>query len=529
MTTNSNIQTTIDNIIDGKGDYGTFAGLFLQICQSKIKCFSQNYKIWYEFKNHRWIETNMYVLFSEKLVPLFVDKKNELCKTLVTLDNNSNEWQNIFDKINNVSSTIKSLNCDVFKSFVINECSKLEYDPDFKNKLDENINLLCFTNGIYDLKTFTFRDGTPEDYVSLCVGYPYKKYDANDVIVREIHTFLNGSQPDLYMKSYLMRVLSTCVSGSVRDETANIFQNLGSSGATTVMQLMRHTLGDYFKLADPSLLTSIESSKQFNMKGIRMVVAYEPDGPVNYGFMKLFTGGDQICDINIHNDRIYYKPQFKLFICCNKLNETDSTDAGTFRRIKVIPFTQKLTSNPKLSENFPNWKQTFMSMLLDCYEKQYLVHGLQYPKVVLEASEKYRQFCDPYYKFISDNLEETLNDNDAINIKDLFELMKRWYKSYYKTKCPNRKELNNYLCERKYMRHSGDLTLLGYKLKNPPSNSPHMPLVDAKLDNTEIFADPVTSKFPTRFTLDEIVKMMQSNNITKIRIDEGKITAEYKI
>lgn len=524
MTTNSNIQITINNIIGGQGDYGTFAGLFLQVCQSKIKCFSQNYKIWYEFKNHRWIETNMYVLFSEKLVPLFVDKKNELCKTLVTLDTNSNEWQNIFDKINNVSSTIKSLNCNVFKSFVINECSKLEYDPNFKNKLDENINLLCFTDGIYDLKTFTFRDGTPEDYVSLCVGYPYKKYDANDVIVREIHAFLNESQPDLDMKSYLMRILSTCVSGSVNDETAYIFQSLGSSGTTTVTELMRHTLGDYFKLTDSDILTG---RSPFNMKGIRMVGTYEP---VNYGFMKLFTGGDTICDINIHNDRIYYKQQFKLFTCCNKLNKIDGDDSdNTFRRIKVIPFTQKLTSNPKLSEKIPNWKQTFMSMLLDCYEKQYLVHGIQHPKVVLESSEKYRQLCDPYFHFISDNLEGTRNDNDVINIEDLFELMKRWYKLNYKTKCPNRKELINYLYERKYIRSSRDLTLFGYKLKNLPNNAHISPLSDIASSGSKVSTNQVTPKLPDRSTLDEIVKMMQSNNITKILITEGKITTEYKI
>ena len=46
-------------------------------------------------------------------------------------------------------------------------------DISFIEKLDSNNNLMGFNNGIYDLRTLKFRDGTPEDMITISVGYDY--------------------------------------------------------------------------------------------------------------------------------------------------------------------------------------------------------------------------------------------------------------------------------------------------------------------------------------------------------------------
>ena len=56
------------------------------------------------------------------------------------------------------------------------------------NNLDENPNIVCFSNGVYDLEADEFRQGRPEDYVSLCTNIDYLEIDEDN----EKHTEING-------------------------------------------------------------------------------------------------------------------------------------------------------------------------------------------------------------------------------------------------------------------------------------------------------------------------------------------------
>ena len=67
----------------------------------------------------------------------------------------------------------QKLNNYTFKNGVIRECADFAYDPNFLKNLDENIYLICFENGVYDLEADHFRDGCPDDYISLCTNYNY--------------------------------------------------------------------------------------------------------------------------------------------------------------------------------------------------------------------------------------------------------------------------------------------------------------------------------------------------------------------
>ncbi len=41
------------------------------------------------------------------------------------------------------------------------------------DKMDQNKQLIAFTNGVYDLSLFTFRQGLPEDYITRQMTIPY--------------------------------------------------------------------------------------------------------------------------------------------------------------------------------------------------------------------------------------------------------------------------------------------------------------------------------------------------------------------
>lgn len=459
MTTDSKIQTMINNIIDGQGDYNAFSELFLYIVQANLKCTSIKYKIWYEFKCHRWVKIDtsvLYNLFSEKLNPLFVDKKNELCKSFSVINTTSEGWQDTLDKINNVAKIIKSLNSEFFRRDLLRQCAKLSYDPNFSNKLDANIHLLCFENGIYDLKTHQLRDGTPEDYVSLCVGYPCKKYDENDEILKQIASFFHNIQPEINMTNYLLTLFGTCVSGSVREQSLNILYSIGETGARTIIELMCNALGDYCKIMDPTVLSdkNLDASKLENMQGVRMAII---DGanivnPINCRVTKLFVSVEEIVFESKNEECVHFRHQFKPFIFCNKLNEvSDADDAVFWRRITVIPFTNKITDpDSNISKKIQDWKQTFMSMLLQNYEKIYLVKGLNKPETIRYATMEYKNSCDPYYNFMTMNVEKTDNISDILSVGKLHNLMKDWCRINNHTKYLLRTEFVTYLKKHSY-------------------------------------------------------------------------------
>ena len=61
-----------------------------------------------------------------------------------------------------------------FKEKIMKEAQYLFYEDDFQQKLDEKHHLIGFNNGVYDLKIRKFRDGQPDDHISLYTNVHYK-------------------------------------------------------------------------------------------------------------------------------------------------------------------------------------------------------------------------------------------------------------------------------------------------------------------------------------------------------------------
>ena len=332
----------------------------------KYKCVSYTNDIWYEFKNHRW-------------------------------------------SILNEADTLESLKY-MFKNN--DPC-----DLDFIKKLDENMYLICFENGVYDLQTDTFRDGRPDDYISLCTNYKYLKYDKNNMIVKEVKRFLQKIQPDKMMRHYMMTLLSTCLSGFVSEENFYIFTGTGANGKSKLMELLKYTLGDLFKPINIRLLTKATPSTELaDKKGVRVCMFDELTvlDDIITGFMKVLIGGDTIIARTLNKGPVCFRPQFKPFLLCNQLPNIKSDDDGTWHRIKVIPFVIKFIdptdaaktekksvhfgrtqfyADNKLSEKLPGWRQMFMGMLIN-YHKKYKANGLVHPKLVTDYVIEYRKKCD---------------------------------------------------------------------------------------------------------------------------------------
>jgi phage/plasmid-associated DNA primase len=299
------------------------------------------------------------------------------------------------------------------------------------------------------------------------------------------------------MREYLMTLLSTCLAGSISEESFYVFTGSGANGKSKLMELMKYALGDLFKPMDILVLVGKRTSSSAatpelaDKKGIRVCPFDEPKATdeINTGFMKIFTGGDVITARALFKEPIYFKPQFKPFLLCNHLPNIKSDDDGTWRRLKVIPFNSKFVkpgeatasmkkilaqndpsqglfwADNSLSEQLPEWKQIFMSMLIKYYRK-YRANGLIHPKLVTKTTREYRKKSDVFQDFIGDYLDKTGDPKNTINITNLHEGMRSWYKANYDGKCPNTKELRNYMMHRMTPVYNSKIdSLIGYKIK----------------------------------------------------------------
>lgn len=474
--------------------HNTIAKLLMEKYKFIYRCASIKHGTWYEFKNHRWVEIDsaytLRKLISDDLTTEYANQISYLYD--LAKDKKGYEKEQCINEAKHVHKVINSLNNTNFKSGVVRECADIAYDPNFLKNLDENIYLICFENGVYDLEGDYFRDGCPDDYISLCTNYKYIPYDKKDEISIEIKSFMKKIQPVKEMREYLLTLLSTCLAGSISEESFYVWTGSGANGKSKLMELFKYTLGDLFKPMDILVLVGKRSSSSSatpeiaDKKGIRACPFDEPKATdeINTGFMKIFTGGDMITARALYKEPVYFKPQFKPFLLCNNLPNIKSDDDGTWRRIKVIPFPSKFfkkSDAPRsvrknglgknqfwadnaLSEKLPEWKEMFMGMLIDYYRK-YRANGLIHPKIVTQETASYRKKCDIYQDFIGDYLEKTDEPKHTISVTNLHDGMKSWYKANYDGKCPNTKELRNYLLQRAPTFNSKIDSLTCYQIK----------------------------------------------------------------
>ena len=420
-------------------------------------CSSLKNNEWYIFKNHKWIIDNQGSTLYSKISNELLDQFNTNCKEILKDIKDNTELVEALKLQKKVQDKLKTTS---FKMSVMTEASFLFYDCNFYKNLDTNKNLLCFDNGIFDLENNIFRDGKPNDYISLCTNTEYKKYNSEDRYIKSLNNYFNQVFTNTEIKDYVLDLLSSYLQGHNPDEKFIIWTGTGANSKSKLIELLCLSLGDYAGVLPVSLLTNKRSAcgtaspEMANTRGKRFCYFQEPEetDKIHVGLMKEITGNDKIVARKLFKEPIEFKPQFKLVLCCNKLPFIPSSDGGTWRRLRVIEFKSKFVKNPKkrnefkidnyLSKNFEQWKISLMSILLERFQ-DYKLNGLTEPEEVLKYTNKYKCDSDVYLQFITDTLQKQKDNH--ININQLYQIFKIYYKEAFNKRPPSRNEFKKYI------------------------------------------------------------------------------------
>lgn len=471
-------QNTIDHYLEKAYETGTeydIAMVLKQMYKDKYVCVSYDKRgIWYYFKNHRWVIDKGLSLRSKISVELFslVEAKGD------QLFNESNEYiedderKSYLQKKYKVVGEIKiRLKKTPDKDKIMREAAEIFYDGEFSRNMDTNKHLLGFNNGVIDFTNKNFRDGYPEDYITKSTQIDYIPFDELSKDNNEKCEFINEFMRKLFpipdLNRYMWDHLSSCLIGSNKNQTFNVYHGSGGNGKSIIADLMTVTLGEYKGTVPITLVTETRnriggtSDEVLKLKGIRYAVMQEPTKCVklNEGIMKELTGGDPLQARGLYSESEIFEPQFNLVVCTNNLFDIESNDDGTWRRIRKCDFLAKFIDegetynyetpyvyikDKSLKDKLPDFAPVFASMLVKrAFETEGIVKDCE---TVTNASNKYRKCQDHIAAFVSDNIIKTGINTDKIKKTELINEFKKWFEeSQGSRRTPKGEELYDYM------------------------------------------------------------------------------------
>jgi P4 family phage/plasmid primase-like protien len=470
----------IETSLDSGLDYD-FARTIFQMYKDEYVCANLKTKpIWYHFENHRWVKDNsnslrlslssrFYELYDQKL--LFYGRKmcvyqDKLVAKEITLESPEMKEMNKLEiRLKNGAKNIKKLKQCSDKNNIYKELADIFYDRDFMTKMDKDKYLICFSNGVIDIKNKTFRKGYPDDYITKSTGIEYKPLQEwkrmSPEVFANIWDFFEKVFPIENIRKYMIDHLASCLIGQNINQTFTIYRGRGSNGKSLLTDFMALALGEYAGTVPVTLVTDKRSSvgsstsELMQLKGVRYAVMQEPskDAKINEGMMKQLTGDSQMQARELYCESENFTIQFSLVVSLNELFKIGSNDNGTWRRIRVVDFVSKFKSaddvaynafadedapqtqfvdeeqyvfvkDQSLKDKLPMWAPCFASMLVD---RVFQTEGnVQNVKEVSEASDKYRREQDAIALFIRERLIK--KEGESIKITEVKKVFKEFMK-----------------------------------------------------------------------------------------------------
>jgi len=463
------VQHFLDETLATPTDYD-FAMVLFQMFKDKYVCTSVANKTWYTYRNHHWerdLGNSLRLSISREMYNLYQDKQRSYVIEMQHFEATDERYEESKKKIRHVSELSCKLKKTNDKSNIFKEAAEIFYDKEFVSKMDENRYLMCFSNGVIDIKNKVFRDGYPQDYITKTTGIVYRPYNqlADAVIASQIMIFMEQLFPDKELNRYVWDHLSSVLIGENINQTFNIYRGNGSNGKSLLTDLMKCGLGEYAGTVPVTLVTDKRvsiggtSSEVAQLKGVRYALMQEPskDARINEGMMKQLTGDSTMQARALYCESENFNIQFHLCVCTNTLFEICSNDDGTWRRIRVVEFMSKFVNpedpviddtphqfpkDPLLKEKLPIWAPIFMGMLVQrAFENQGVVQNCD---IVMSASNKYRQGQDHIAGFVS---EMVLRKEGAkIAKQELAQQFKVWFQDTQgNKKAPKGVELYEYM------------------------------------------------------------------------------------
>ena len=256
-----------------------------------------------------------------------------------------------------IFKTIKTVCKHKYLENVVKMITPTMTDDSIFEKLDKvQPNYLPIKNQqVINLITGETRLRSITDYFTWeCPVKPVKKY--SEFFIKTINSIMCDNPERI---NYLKKVLGYCLTGSTEAQSYFIWYGKGSNGKSLILNLLAAMLGKACNPISKGVVVNCGKKGEagteiLSLKNLRVGTFSETSKmeSLNEGTLKTLSGGDKLTARGLYRDPIEFKVFLKLIICTNHKPEFDGSDAGTTRRIKLLPFEAKFTRDkPRVGKN----------------------------------------------------------------------------------------------------------------------------------------------------------------------------------
>ena len=281
-------------------------------------------------------------------------------------------------------------------------------------ELDANCYLLCTPEATYDLRQGMAGriEHRPGDFMTKVTSVsPGDR--GTDLWQKQLDILFGG---DRELMGYVQLVAGTACIGKVFIEQMIIAYGCGANGKSTFWNTLARVLGTYSgNLSSDALTVGNRRNikpEMAELKGKRLVIAAElEEGTrLNTATVKQMCSTDEVYAEKKYKDPFSFVPSHTLVLYTNHLPKVGAIDAGTWRRLIVVPFNARITGSGDI-KNYAEYlyENAGPAILAWMIEGAKRVIGMGFhialPPVVEAAIAKYREENDWLTHFVTDNCE----------------------------------------------------------------------------------------------------------------------------
>jgi putative DNA primase/helicase len=287
--------------------------------------------------------------------------------------------------------------------------------------------LACQDNRVVDLHTGTWRPGRQSDRLTMQTAAPYDP-SARCPRFEQFMDEVTGG--DRACAHYLQKSLGYSVTGDISEQCLWFLYGPGSGGKTTLLRTIAKTLGSYAYTAPFSTFlkdqhTSSVTNDLATLHGKRFVPASEvrERARLDEGRIKSLTGGDDITARFLHQEFFSFRPRLHLWLAVNQKPIVTDESIGFWRRVRLIPFTQRFPLMPGLEAELESEMTGILAWLVrGCLLWQ--AEGLVAPAAVTVATMEYEEDSDPLADFLRMTCE--FDDDASIGAGEFYRVYVAW-------------------------------------------------------------------------------------------------------
>ncbi len=232
--------------------------------------------------------------------------------------------------------------------------------------------------------------------------------------------------------AFLRRAVGYSLTATIGEQVLFFLHGSGQNGKSTFCRTLLELFGDYGLQAAPDLLltknTEAHPTGIADLFGRRLAVCQEIEKGrmLAEATVKQLTGGDIIRARRMREDFWSFRPTHKLFLAANDKPRVRGTEFAIWRRIRLIPFTVKITDEQKDPELLDKLIAERAGILRWAVEgcREWQKGGLRPPKEVVDATAAYRKEEDIVGEFIEDRCE--VGDDLQVRAADLHREYRGW-------------------------------------------------------------------------------------------------------